>query len=510
MGGEPNYDGVGAMRSEPQELPAPPVDALPPPDLLPPTADSVDLQAIVHDSSRFEWQVTLPLPRSGRVPYRVETEFEIPSNALSGRSPWDLFQGFTRLDGDIAPVGSSSSLKFVRQKAVALARMLDRARKGFSRHCLETMSHARCEESHDAHGYLTTWLDAALGAVATSREQLSFASPGDSPELGRERNLADEFISVRLLEFLADSQQVLEAPRESELLTDEEVKSSLECVDERLGAALDGELAYRRAHGFALADPTLPDTLEKYVERAGRLKKHFQEVLALEREAYPLDDRVQQWVATFSAMIAGMLVFGAQFVLGRWSIESRLSSGLAVIVLLAGIAYAARDRLKEVGRSWITGRMYRFHAQRIILCRLPSETDSKKGVIVRAREWCNETTAARPDPLNPESGASMRVTVVHHLHRGHLISNVTTAAAGVQRIRHVFRYDLSPLFSRLQDPVKRVPVMDATTRRALFVDAPRRYQLPLQVRVSMQDVKHEVRANLVLDKLGIRRLENQV
>jgi hypothetical protein len=141
---------------------------------------------------------------------------------------------------------------------------------------------------------------------------------------------------------------------------------------------------------------------------------------------------------------------------------------------------------------------------------LPSETDSKKSLIVRAKEWCNETTTIKPDPLNPESGASMRVTTVHHLHRGHLIANAKTTAAGAQRIRYVFRYDLSPLFSRLQDPVKRVPVLDETTRRAVFVDAPRRYQLPLQVRVSMQDTKREMRANLVLDKLGIRRLEDQV
>jgi hypothetical protein len=208
-------------------------------------------------------------------------------------------------------------------------------------------------------------------------------------------------------------------------------------------------------------------------------------------------------------MIAGMLVFGAQFVLGRWSLGSRLSSGLAVIVLLTGIAYAARDRLKEIARSWITGKVYRFHAQRVVLCRLPSETASKRDLVVRAHEWCNETTAARPDELNPESGASMRVTVVHHLHRGRLMANATTAAAGVQRIRHVFRYDLSPLFSRLHDPVKRVPVVDTATRHALFVDAPRRYRLPLQIRVSMRDTKHEVKANLVVDKLGISRLEQR-
>jgi hypothetical protein len=226
----------------------------------------------------------------------------------------------------------------------------------------------------------------------------------------------------------------------------------------------------------------------------------------LEREAYPLDDRFQQWVATFSALIAGMVVFGVQFVLGRWALGAQLSSGLALLILLAGVTYAARDRLKEIGRAWITGKVYRMHAQRLVICRLSGQGDSKKNVILRAREWANETTMVRPDPLNPEGG-SMRVTVVHHLHRAHLIANATITASGARRIRQVFRYDLSPLFSRLQNPVKPVPVIDPATRHAVFVDAPRRYHLPVHAHVSMQDMKREVDVTLVVDKLGISRLE---
>src|SRR5258707_3525814 len=46
-----------------------------------------------------------------RVRYQVEAEFEIPSNALSGRSPWDLMQGFTRLDGDTGTSALDGSLR---------------------------------------------------------------------------------------------------------------------------------------------------------------------------------------------------------------------------------------------------------------------------------------------------------------------------------------------------------------------------------------------------------------
>jgi hypothetical protein len=55
--------------------------------------------------------------------------------------------------------------------------------------------------------------------------------------------------------------------------------------------------------------------------------------------------------------------------------------------------------------------------------------------------------------------------------------------------------------------VKRVPVLDPATRRASFVDAPRRYQLPIHVRATMLDSRIEVQANLIVDKLGIQRLE---
>jgi hypothetical protein len=485
-------------------IPAATSDA-PPADLLPRTDRELDLSVSIHDSSRFQWQLVMTLPHTGHVNYEVEAEFEIPSNALSGRSPWDLIQGLTRFDSD-APVGATDgALTSLRQKVMSLARMLDRARAGFARHCQQAISHAQCEEPHDAHQELVSWLDAAFRSVSASRAELALASPNDSSDVSRERCLADEFISVRWIEFLAESQQFLKTSLDDQPAITDELRKLLELADRRLSEALETELAYRQAQRFISADPSVSDTLEKYVERAGRLKQRFQEVLSLDREVYPLDDRVHQWVTTFSALLAGMLFFGTQLLLSHWTIGSRLSSGLALLILVAGIGYALRDRLKELSSAWISGKVYRFHAQRIVLCRL----SLKKEIVVRAREWCNETTTGRPDPLNPETGASRRVTVVHHLHRGKLIANPQISASGAHRIRHIFRYDLSPLFARLHDPVKRVPVVDPVTRRASFVDAPRRYQLPIQLRATFQDSRTEVQANLIVDKLGIQRLEQK-
>src|ERR1700687_1259579 len=172
MGTEANREVMEQGRAEPQ-LSTPSQAVVPPADLLPRTDDAPELQVSVHDSSRFEWQVGVPIPGAGTIPYSIETEFEIPSNALSGHSPWDLVQGFTRLDADLASVRTDGSVNSLRQKAVSLARMLDRARTGFARHCHEAIAQSRCEEPSDAQGFLMVWLDAALSAVSSSREQLA-------------------------------------------------------------------------------------------------------------------------------------------------------------------------------------------------------------------------------------------------------------------------------------------------------------------------------------------------
>ena len=81
--------------------------------------------------------------------------------------------------------------------------------------------------------------------------------------------------------------------------------------------------------------------------------------------------------------------------------------------------------------------------------------------------------------------------------------------SGVRRVKHIFRYDLSPLFARLDDTVKKVPVLDAVTRRVCFIDAPRRYRVPVRLSVECGTESRVVQAVLVLHKKGLDRLEDE-
>jgi hypothetical protein len=126
---------------------------------------------------------------------------------------------------------------------------------------------------------------------------------------------------------------------------------------------------------------------------------------------------------------------------------------------------------------------------------------------VAARESFEQKLIRKPDPLNPESGSLVPSTVIRYTQRGQVLPTPALDVAGVRRVKHVFRYDLSPLFARLDDAVKQVPVLDKTTHRVRFTEAPRSYRFPIKVRVTSGGGTSEESAIVVLHKGGLDRLE---
>src|ERR1700683_4258543 len=92
----------------------------------------------VHDASRFEWSISIPLPEDHKLAYAIDVELEIPSNAFAPHAPWDQLQSFTRLDGPQMAAGGSApgTIDGLRRHALAVANKLARTSDGFSRHCL--------------------------------------------------------------------------------------------------------------------------------------------------------------------------------------------------------------------------------------------------------------------------------------------------------------------------------------------------------------------------------------
>jgi hypothetical protein len=460
----------------------------------------------IHDSSRFEWSVSLPLPAERKLAYEISVQLEIPTSAAARQVPWESLQTFTRLDGP-ADVARSQDVTVdaLRRGAVTLTQMLRRAGEGFARHCGAVAGEPGAAAAFEGgeKSFLLIWLDAALRAVRETREKLIKGAREEAPLIARERELIDEFVSIRLLDMLAEAQRALGEVGKSAAPS---VEEAIGRVQARIDEALGDEFAYRQQRGFLCADPLSPEDLERYLGRAARLKKHFEEVLFLERETHQLDERVQQWMATLGALLGGIVAFIAiQVALSvRRPAPLEVGSGLALLALIAGLGYAARHRMQAWGGSWLAGKVYRFHAQRVSRCRVPSRRLPTRDVLVEAREWCHQATSSRPDAVNPEAGASLPITQVRYRHKGVVLPRKELSAAGVQRVRHIFRYDLSPLFSRLDDDLKPVPVLDDA--RVRFVATPRTYRVPVDVRVGFGGEQYEEKAEIVVDKNGLRRI----
>jgi hypothetical protein len=474
-------------------------------------AGDFDIRLEVHDASRLEWTVAVPLEEQEARKYTVLVEMEVPANVFARHSPWDQLQSWTRLDGPAERIepGATVTIDALRRATNSFAHRLARMADGFVRHCrlagLQTTS--RREELVEG---LQLWLGAALATVHDARARIVAPSRDDSAEIARERALIDEFVSVRLLEMLASAERALASLAASKHA--EELATAVGEGEVQVAEALAREVAHREARGWLGVDARSAATLEAYLDRASRLKKHFQEVLFLEAETFQVAERIHHWVAAFVALVASTWAFAWQLALSHRAptTGSTIGSGVFVIAAIAGLVYATKDRIKEMGRAWISGNVHRFYAQRVARWRAPERRIARRAIVVTARESFDQNARAKPDPLNPECGASIAATLVRFVHRGEVVAKKRLGTAGVHRVKHIFRYDLSPLFARLDDAVKQVPVLDDVTRRVRFTDAPRRYRVPVRVRVSCGGIARGLEAVLVMDKRGLERLEAEV
>jgi hypothetical protein len=478
-------------------------------------ADDVDVRADVHDASRLEWVATIPLPARGVSSYTIDVELEIPANVFARHSAWDQLQSWTRLDGpaQVASTGEAVTIDALRRGAIAIAHKLARASDAFARQCRLAGSISAGAPIGDLGETLEMSIEVARAVTREAREQLVTPLATDGSELARERQLVDEYLSVRLLEMLAGAERAighLESSRYADVY-----REAITAAELRIADCLGEEIEHRQGHGYLCADRSSTAALEQYLDRASQLKKHFQEVLFLQPETYQVAQRIRHWVAGLVALCASTWAFAWQLALASnrsGSTGSKVGSGIILLAAVAGAIYATKDRIKEIGKEWMTGKVHRFYAQRVARWRAPSRVRgvrrrSMRDVVVSARESFDQSVVSRPDPLNAASRATVASTVVRYKHKGEVHAQPQLLSGGAKRVKHIFRYDLSPLFARLDDAVKKVPVLDATTRRVSFIDAPRCYRVPVRLRVACGRASREVNSILVLHKRGLDRLE---
>jgi hypothetical protein len=465
----------------------------------------------VHDLSRLEWTAVLALPVEADRKYRLEFTVEIPSNLYSPMNMWDYVQQFTRLRSP----EEAGALQIdrghpdeLRRDVLGVTHRLKVLRERLERTTLGAASMLVEALDPTLEPKLTQILDQALAMVEEVRSALLCAPSGQvAPSLKREWELADEWLSHQLLDFLSAAQRGLDAVLlgpNSRLQELDPAWTDRLCG--RVADALAAELRHRHDRGLLNPRPDSPAELSAFVERGSHLKKHFQDVLFLDVKTHQVDHRLRNYTAVAAATLAAFFWLG--FTLLPTAPGKRTGMAFFVFATLSALGYATKDRVKELTKSWLAGRLTKVYGQRMVTLRLPSRADGERRAVLAAREKFDVETRQAEDPLITNLQATRRVMRVRYLMHAELHHCPVLKKSGIQSVKHIFRWDLTPIFSRLDNAVKAVPVLDPVTRRVRFVDAPKEYRLPVQLTCESQGRTMHAEAYIVVSKRGIERLEN--
>jgi len=348
-------------------------------------------------------------------------------------------------------------------------------------------------------GELEHILDQAVGTLGHARAIFG-PRADDPPELGRERALADEFLSGQLLELLTVAEETCARMLAPAGLPG--YRAVAQKLRGRVADTLSAELHERARRGEMLPDGEDVEALALFLDRAAQLKKHFQEVLFLEPETKMIDEAVRNWVGLSGAATAFIIYFGLQ------ALQTSAAAGLGLWTLMTvgAVAYALKDRAKELTRQWLAGKLSHLYANRV---RHAERSAQRQGRCRHHRDRLRRSgraaaSQASGPPLNPGGGAVQRLVTLDYRQRARVTRLKGPSAPAFERLKIVFRYDLAPILTRLDDSVKRVPVPAGEGVR--FADAPRLYRVPLSLRVSTPAGVEKREALIVLNRRGIARI----
>src|SRR5467141_1127284 len=346
-------------------------------------------------------------------------------------------------------------------------------------------------------------LDQAIAGLEQARKNLSAPQAADPPQLSRERVLADEFLSGQLLELLTVAEETCARMLAPAGLPG--YRAVAQKLSQRIADALAAELRVRESKGEMLPDGEDVEALALFLDRAAQLKKHFQEVLFLEPQTRMIDEALRNWVGLSGAATAFVIYFGLQ------ALQTSAAAGLGLWTLMTvgAVAYALKDRAKELTRQWLAGKLSHLYANRVLILREPERLERGRNVVLHARESLAQARVARADPLNPGSGAVQRVVTLDYRQRARVTRLKGPGAETFERLKIVFRYDLAPILSRLDDSVKRVPVPAGGRQKVRFADAPRLYRVAMSVSVTTPAGIEKREATIVVQRQGIARIVSE-
>lgn len=460
----------------------------------------------VHDASRIAWMVELPLPEKGVRKMDLSVSLEIPAHVFTDHDPWSRLQLLARLgspDEEVKPELLEST-DAIRRAALAAAHRAKVRRRELLRSAVNRARATAEVDWEELERDFERLLEEALAELRRARDWIGKPRAEESFALARERKLAAEFLSNQVIELVSRVQRAVDHLVAARRPVEESMKAPLRALQRKLVRELAAEYAYRKEQGFPSPSSADPVELDRYVSRVSSLKKHFQEILFLQIDSEHVDKRLRYFVSTMAAILAALVVIPLTAIATGSHGLGGLGFGLSTSLLIAVLAYGVRERIKEGVRGWLTSRAAKV-GRRTTLS-IPPRASGEGQRVARVRETFSTRRIKQTDPVHPDLPSSLPMTCLRYQMTGVVGGELREPSS--HRVKLVFRYDLTPIFSRLHDPVEEVPILDESGERLAFAEAPRLYRFPVEARLFDGEKTQAISGKLLVHKGGLVRIES--
>jgi hypothetical protein len=276
---------------------------------------------------------------------------------------------------------------------------------------------------------------------------------------------------------------------------------------------VDKETAHRISHGYGSV-LKLEDENETYAFRASVIKKYVSGVLHLstdaQREGRGIEQILMAVAAGISMVFATVVAFYFQKVYGSFTFPA-----FAALV----VGYMFKDRIKEFVRALFAGNLQSYMFDRRINIRTLDgkyklATLREKITFIKEREIPPEIrTARQKDPFADLDNDRQGETVICHTKDIVLNADLFQRAfAGLPRtsgLNDIIRYDIHPYLKKMDDPVEEQLLLHEGELK--MVHSHKVYHINFvsqYTSLSSQNEKIYRRMRLVLNRLGIKRIEH--
>lgn len=442
------------------------------------------LRVKAHDAHRLECVATIPLAEPDKVRrYEVLLEIAVPEQLWRDHDPWKRLFVRSRLGSPRswthADCLRSEPTTNVAVKLRVLAAVHD-LKASAARIRRELRQHR--DEGRDLSMQVGLALAADMGnAMASAHAAFEVLERVPEGPLFDEGRLGIEYLSCEVLQLATR----VEAELDGVTLLGQKsspIRGAASPLRDGLEATVDVE--HKRRHRLGLGVPKAHDndSLSHFIVRSSLLKKHFQQALFLSAEVDIVERKLGNWVAVAVAVLASSWYFVWQI----YYLNQAMAVGTTIISLgiaggVAGLLYAVKDRIKELGRRQLSGWLKKVYADRAVHLFVRGPTGERGRRLGLGRETIDLRWEKLADPLGGALNGAYRVRHViirdRLSHRG----GEDLAHNGITSMKHIFRFDLSELFAGVDDRKKSIVVRDKGTLKT--VQARRQYRVPVRARM---------------------------